>query len=75
LFIILQVYTAIMKYPKYPVEASDPYSYEFYSEGPMGRIRKIVLYEKIGNDLFNLGFGDWNEEGTFRQSLGAYSTR
>ena len=52
-----------MKHPRYPVDASDEqHMYEFYSEGPMGRIRKVVLYEKIEGDLFNLGFGDWNEE-------------
>jgi len=28
----------------------------------MGRIRKVILYEKLGDDFFNLGFGDWNEE-------------
>lgn len=40
--------------------------YEFYSEGPRGRIKKVVLYTEIGKNLFNLGFGDWNEE---RQEL------
>jgi hypothetical protein len=28
----------------------------------MGKIEKVVRYDKIGNDLYNLGFGDWNEE-------------
>src|SRR5882762_918527 len=58
-----------MKYPRYPVVARDDYytsddyhMYEFYSEGSRGRIKKIILYEKIGMNLFNLGFGDWNEE-------------
>lgn len=52
-----------MNLPKYPVFATDKmHTYGFYSEGPMGRIRKIILYEKIGDNLFNLGFGDWNEE-------------
>ena len=36
--------------------------YEFYSEGSRGRIKKVILYERIGKNLFNLGFGDWNEE-------------
>jgi len=36
--------------------------YMFYSDGPMGTIRKAVLYERIGKNLFNLGFGDWNGE-------------
>jgi len=52
-----------MKYPRYPVTASDDRRvYEFYSEGPQGRIRKIIAYTQIGPSLFNLGFGDWNEE-------------
>jgi hypothetical protein len=40
--------------------------YEFYSEGPRGRIKKTVIYSEIDKNLFNLGFGDWNEE---RQGL------
>jgi hypothetical protein len=52
-----------MKYPRYPVVATaDQHMYEFYTEGAMGKIRKIVLYEKIGINLFNLAFGDWIEE-------------
>lgn len=37
----------------------------FYSEGPKGRIRKVILYTFLGNidgdDYYNLGFGDYNE--------------
>jgi len=56
-----------MKYPKYPIQTSENHRmYEFYSEGPRGRIKKVVLYTEIGKNLFNLGFGDWNEE---RQEL------
>jgi hypothetical protein len=57
-----------MKYPRYPVVSNDYYAsddyrmYEFHSEGSRGRIKKVVLYEKIGMNLFNLSFGDWNEE-------------
>jgi hypothetical protein len=52
-----------MNLPKYPIFASgEKHEYGFFSEGPMGRIRKVVRYEKIGNDLYNLGFGDWDEE-------------
>lgn len=51
-----------MKYPKYRVITGDnPRTFEFYSEGPKGRIRKAVFFTPIGNSLFNLGFGDWNE--------------
>jgi hypothetical protein len=52
-----------MNHPKYPIEASDErFMYEFYSEGPRGRIKKTVIYSLVEGDLFNLGFGDWNEE-------------
>lgn len=38
--------------------------YEFYSEGPKGRIRKVVLYSYIGTsngrNNYNLGFGDYD---------------
>lgn len=56
-------YTLLMKYPRYPVEAdNERHAYEFFSEGPMGRIRKVIQYEKLGENFFNLAFGDWNEE-------------
>lgn len=38
--------------------------YEFYSEGPNGRIRKIVSYAYLGTQdgcaYYNLGFGDYD---------------
>ena len=56
-------YFNFMNHPKYPIEASDKrFMYEFYSEGPRGRIKKTVIYSQIDGNLFNLGFGDWNEE-------------
>lgn len=52
-----------MKLQRYTVETSkDNLAYEFYSEGPKGKIKKVVLYERLDNpdwNLFNLGFGDW----------------
>ena len=39
----------------------DCLSFEFYSEGPNGHIKKIVMYERIGEDLYNLALGDWDE--------------
>jgi len=51
-----------MNLPKYPVVASTPYLYHFYSEGPQGRIKKAVIYAQIEGNLFNLAFGDWDEE-------------
>src|ERR1700720_1414211 len=59
----LQFYTAVMKYPKYPVETTDDYRlYLFFSEGTKGRIAKGITYSQIEGNFFNLGFGDWNEE-------------
>ena len=42
-------------------------AFEFFSEGPHGRIKKIVQFNKIiitdsGDDIYNLGFGDFNEK-------------
>jgi hypothetical protein len=40
-------------------------NYQFYSEGPKGRIKKVVrftLQNSNGVSYFNLGFGDWNEQ-------------
>lgn len=52
-----------MNFPKYPLEASDDkYTFEFYSDGPKGKILKTVVYSEITGNTFNLGFGDWNEE-------------
>jgi hypothetical protein len=36
--------------------------YEFLSSGPKGAIRKIVVFEEKQPKLYNLAFGDWNEE-------------
>ncbi|HMI05366.1 MAG TPA: hypothetical protein VK541_22950 [Pedobacter sp.] len=40
-------------------------SYEFFSEGPRGKIRKVIAYQEIPGDelIFNLAFGDINEMG------------
>jgi hypothetical protein len=52
-----------MNYPRYPINASkDQLTYEFYSVGLRGTIKKSVIYTRIEGNLFNLGFGDWNEE-------------
>lgn len=54
-----------MNREKYEVVAnSDQRSYEFYSKGPRGSIRKIILYKRLtewNENIFNLGFGDWDE--------------
>ena len=35
--------------------------YEFLSEGPNGTIRKVVYYQELEDNIFNLAFGDWDE--------------
>ncbi len=36
--------------------------YEFLSERPYGTIKKVVFYQEIGDNIYNLAFGDWDEE-------------
>ncbi len=38
--------------------------FEFFSEGPNGKIRKIIQYQEFspGSQIYNLGFGDWNNK-------------
>jgi hypothetical protein len=41
------------------------YYYEFFSEGPKGKIKKVVRYRLIEDatyPIYNLGFGDWDED-------------
>lgn len=53
-----------MNVEQYDCYASvDFLEYEFYSRGPKGVIKKLVIYTPFisSNTLyFNLGFGDWN---------------
>jgi len=54
-----------MSLEKYNIKTDETYlEYEFYSEGPKGRIKKVVKYTRFENNdsVFNLGFGDKNEE-------------
>lgn len=54
-----------MDLERYPTFASTDYQdYEFYSEGPKGRVKKIVRYQKINEKpiVYNLAFGDEDEE-------------
>jgi len=51
-----------MELNKYAVVSdSDHIFYEFLSEGPRGRIRKVIYYNEIAENMFNLSFGDWDE--------------
>jgi hypothetical protein len=52
-----------MKYPKYEYRTEDlMLYYEFTSEGPRGKIRKIVEYSSTNiENVYNLAFGDYDE--------------
>lgn len=46
--------------------SEDFLSYEFFSEGPKGRIRKAVVFKRVnlqGSFFFNLAFGDMDDLG------------
>jgi hypothetical protein len=46
--------------------SEDFFRYEFCSEGPKGKIKKIILFTRVnlnGNIYFNLAFGDIDREG------------
>src|SRR5690606_15615411 len=54
-----------MQEDSYPVKQSQQiYQYEFFSEGPKGRIRKVIQFQSIENTglFYNLAFGDWDEQ-------------
>jgi hypothetical protein len=46
---------------------SDFKDYEFYSDGPKGKIKKVVTFTKVqdGPVIYNLAFGDENPETGF----------
>lgn len=51
-----------MTLEKYPVLTNiDHLTYEFISEGPRGAIKKIVMFQEVQENIFNLAFGDWDE--------------
>ena len=35
--------------------------YEFFSEGPKGTIKKVVVFDELRPGIFNLAFGDWDD--------------
>jgi hypothetical protein len=53
-----------MKYPKYLYRSESLMNYyEFISEGPKGKIKKIVEYtETVTENVYNLGFVDYDEK-------------
>ncbi len=53
-----------MSFERYSVASSeDGLSFEFYSDGPNGLIKKIIYFRKLEADfeVYNLGFGDYNK--------------
>jgi len=50
-----------MNLERYNYFTNDYQAYEFFSEGPKGRIRKLVIFTKIPDTepaIYNLAFGD-----------------
>jgi hypothetical protein len=37
------------------------FTYEFLSQGPNGTIKKVLYFQKVHYNFYNLAFGDWNE--------------
>jgi hypothetical protein len=52
-----------MHLPRYHYKTNEAFlDYEFISEGPKGSIKKVIRFTQIDNIVFNLGFGDLDEE-------------
>ena len=52
-----------MNLPKYEYRTNENFlDYEFVSVGPKGRVKKVVRFSRIEDNIFNLGFGDLDEE-------------
>lgn len=50
-----------MNMESYPVEVDECHNiYRFCSYGPKGAIEKIIKYELVSCDIFNLSFGDYD---------------
>lgn len=52
-----------MNKPKYLYKTESQFMiFEFVSEGPKGRIKKVVEYSETATEnVYNLGFGDYND--------------
>ena len=63
LFVIF-VQNCLMDKPKYIYQSEQSLMvFEFFSEGPKGRIKKMVQYSVTGTeDVYNLAFEDYDEE-------------
>ncbi|MEO6722188.1 MAG: hypothetical protein ABIN67_17610 [Ferruginibacter sp.] len=53
-----------MKLPKYEYfTEGEAKLFKFTSEGPKGKIKKIIVYSQmLQDDIYNLAFGDYDEE-------------
>ncbi len=54
-----------MNLPHYAYFTKNNYrDYEFYSEGPRGKVKKVVMFTKMQDDplIYNLAFGDEDPE-------------
>jgi len=52
-----------MELPHYTYKINENFlDYEFSSVGPKGHIKKVVRFTQISNNVFNLAFGDMDEE-------------
>ena len=51
-----------MNLEKYSVVTDDEHlTYEFLSQGTKGTIKKVLFYQEIEDNVYNLAFGDWDE--------------
>ena len=47
------------------IKRPESFYYEFFSDGPNGSIKKVVEFYRLQDqeqEIYNLGFGDWDEE-------------
>lgn len=51
-----------MNQPTYKIQVSEENTYSFISVGRRGLILKVVRFDEIEPDIFNLGFGDFDFE-------------
>ena len=61
-----------MQFEKYELKASASLlRFEFYSTGPKGKIKKLVIFKafKYSPNVFNLGFGDVGKDGNLNDLI------
>lgn len=60
-----------MNHPKYTdlSTSSDYQEYRFISSGNRGDIKKLIQYESVGPNVYNLAFGDETESGEIDDSV------